>query len=63
MHLSINIEDYKYNFERELIICWYNPFTSKMITDLDIQFKTIVDDDFYICRYKNCKYVKLIKQL
>ena len=51
--LSINIEDNKYIFTEELISCWINPLTSKMIKDLDIQFKdVIVDDQFYINRYE-----------
>lgn len=51
-HLSINIEDNKYTFTEELINCWYNPFTSKMVEDLDIKFKNvIIDDNFYIDRY------------
>jgi len=52
-NLSINIEDNEYIFTHQLIDCWYNPFTSKMITDLDIQFTdVIIDDQFYIDRYK-----------
>lgn len=45
---SINIDDYHYNFKNELITFWHNPFTSKMIKDLDIKFETTIDDDFYI---------------
>jgi hypothetical protein len=52
-HLSINIENYKYNFVNELINCWYNPFTSKMVKDLDIKFNTIVNDDFYVKMYND----------
>jgi len=52
-HLSINIENYKYNFGNELINCWYNPFTSKMVKDLDIKFNTIVNDDFYVKMYND----------
>ncbi len=55
--LSINIDDYNYIFNSELILCWYNPFTTKMISDLNIEFKTIVDDNFYIDRYKNNKHL------
>jgi hypothetical protein len=51
IHFSINIDNYKYNLNNELINCWYNPFTSKMVTDLDIKFQTIIDDDFYIKLY------------
>ena len=36
-HLNINIDDYKYEFNGELINCWYNPFTNKMISDLNIE--------------------------
>ena len=52
-YLSINIEDNKYIFTEELISCWINPLTSKMIKDLDIQFRDVViDDKFYINRYE-----------
>ena len=53
-HLSINIEDNEYIFSQELLgLTWINPFTNKMIKDLDIQFKdVIVDDQFYINRYE-----------
>ena len=50
-NLSINIDDYNYQFKHELILCWYNPFTTKMIKDLNIKFSTIVKDKFYIDRY------------
>lgn len=53
--LSINIEDHKYIFEDELLICRKNPFTIKMIKDLDIQFKYKVDDQFYIDRFELSK--------
>ena len=55
IHLSINIDNYQYHFEKELIYYWYNPFTSKMVKDLDIKFETIVDDNFYIERYNTNK--------
>lgn len=54
-NLSINIDDYIFIFNKELIDCWYNPFTSKMIKDLNIEFETIVDDIFYINRYNENK--------
>jgi hypothetical protein len=54
-HLSINIDNYKYNLKNELITGWFNPFTSKMVKDLDIKFTTRIDDDFYIKRYNNNK--------
>ena len=50
-NLSINIEDYNYIFKGELISVWHNPFTTKMMKDLNVQFDTIVDDDFYVNRY------------
>ena len=55
IHLSINIDNYQYNFQNNELIndWWYNPFTSKMIKDLDIKFTTTVDDNFYIERYNN----------
>jgi hypothetical protein len=58
-NLSINIDHYKYIFNKQLILCWYNPFTTKMITDLDIKFDTVIDDTFYINRYNNNKSVLL----
>ena len=54
-NININITDYKYDFSKELIDCWNNPFTTKMIKDLNIQFKCIVSDDFYIKRYNKNK--------
>jgi len=55
-NFSINIEDNEYIFTEELINCWYNPFTTKMIKDLDIQFRNVViDDEFYINRYNQFK--------
>ena len=53
--LSINIEDYEYKFEGELINCWFNPFTSKMVKDLNILFSPVISDIFYIRRYH--KYI------
>lgn len=50
--LYINIDNYKFNFKEEIINCWFNPFTTKMLTDLDIKFDIIVNDDFYLRRYK-----------
>ena len=50
-HISINIEDNNYNFIEELILYWHNPFTSKMVKDLNINFNVKVDDMFYINRY------------
>jgi hypothetical protein len=52
---SIDIDKYHYDFKNELINCWHNPFTSKMIKDLDIKFETTVDDDFYINLYNENK--------
>jgi hypothetical protein len=57
LKLFINIENYKYNFNGELINDWYNPFTSKMVKDLDIKFEIIVDDYFYIKLYNIYIYV------
>jgi len=54
-HFSININNHKYIFKKQLIDCWYNPFTSKMIKDLNIKFRPVVDDDFYIKRYNTNK--------
>jgi hypothetical protein len=53
--LNLNIDDYDYIFENELIKYWYNPFTTKMIADLNILFDTIVDDNFYIQRFNKNK--------
>lgn len=50
-NLDININNYKFIFNYELIDCWYNPFTTKLVEDLNIQFQTIVDDNFYIERF------------
>lgn len=50
--LDIDITNFDYVFDKELIMCWNNPFTSKMITDLGIEFDADVNDSFYIERYK-----------
>ena len=57
--LKLNIEDYRYTFEKELVLNWLNPFTKKMVKDLNIQFDTYVDDDFYIKRYEENKHLFL----
>ena len=59
-NLDINIETYNYNLTKELIICWFNPITSKMVNDLNINFDCLineckVNDDFYINRYNKNK--------
>jgi hypothetical protein len=58
-NISLNIDDYNYTFKNELIEFWYNPYTTKMIKDLDIQFNTIIDDNFYINRYN--EHISMIK--
>ena len=51
-NLNINIDNYKYKFTNELMeLGWHNPFTTKMIADLNIIFNTNIDDNFYIKRY------------
>lgn len=55
VNLSININDYSFVFNKELLLLWNNPFTTKMIKDLDIQFETNIDDNFYIDRYNENK--------
>ena len=53
-NLNINIDNYKYNFTNELMdLGWNNPFTTKMIADLNIIFNTNIDDNFYIKRYND----------
>lgn len=61
--LSINIDDYEFNLKEEIITDnindWFNPFTKKMLTDLDIKFDIIVNDVFYLMRYnENIKFIK-----
>jgi hypothetical protein len=56
-NLDIDIQKYKYIFTNELILCWFNPFTSKMVNDLNINFDCLINeckinDEFYISRYK-----------
>lgn len=60
-NLNIVIEEYEYVFDKELISFWLNPFTTKMCNDLKIEFKTIVDDNFYINRYNTNKSRVLLK--
>ena len=60
--LKLNIEDYQYNFEEELVLNWLNPFTKKMMKDLNIQFDSYVDDDFYIKRYNENKHLFLTNE-
>jgi len=60
-NLNININEYNYDLKQnELIYCWFNPFTTKMMKDLDIQFEVLIDDNFYINRYSENK--ELINQ-
>jgi hypothetical protein len=54
-HLNVTIDSNNYDFNGELIQCWYNPFTTKMMSDLNIEFTTIIDDDFYINKYNENK--------
>jgi hypothetical protein len=54
-NLNINIDDYKFIFNCELILFWINPFTKKMYSDLKIEFENIIDDNFYINRYNENK--------
>ena len=54
-NININIDDYNYILNNELILWWNNPFTSKMITDLNIEFNVNVDDNFYINKYNTNK--------
>jgi len=55
-HMSINIEENNYIFKKQLLLCWYNPLTTKMIKDLDIRFKNMaITDKFYIERYNKNK--------
>jgi hypothetical protein len=46
-NLNINIDDHKYNLDVECINVWRNPFTTKMVSDLDIQFDVLIDNEFY----------------
>jgi hypothetical protein len=55
--LSINIEDNEYKFQGELIDCCHNPFTNKMVKDLNILFNPIIDNNFYISRYNKYRYI------
>lgn len=55
--LNIDITQHKYYFNNELIDCWYNPFTTKMMIDLKIEFTPIIDDSFYINRYNTYKSI------
>jgi hypothetical protein len=53
---KINIDQYKFDLDGEQIINdWFNPFTTKMVQDLNIQFDVNVDDQFYIKRYETNK--------
>lgn len=55
--ININIDNYIFIFNNELINFWYNPFTTKLINDLNIEFEINVDEDFYIKRYNDNKYI------
>lgn len=60
-NMGIDINNYRLwldpKFKKELIDCWHNPFTTKMIKDLDIKFITRVDDKYYIERYNMNKEI------
>ena len=55
--ININITNYDSDYDlinkkEELIpTYWINPFTNKMVQDLNIQFDVVIDDEFYINRY------------
>jgi hypothetical protein len=56
-NLCINIHDYQFDFDlngKNIVESYqFNPFTQKMIDDLDIKFTNIcIDDNFYINRHK-----------
>jgi hypothetical protein len=56
--MNINITNYDSDYDlinkkEELIPThWINPFTSKMVNDLNINFDCLINDEFYINRYK-----------
>ena len=59
---NIDINNYKYDLNpyffgnMNYVNIWDKPFTSKMVKDLDIQFRDIViNDQFYINRYNKFK--------
>lgn len=56
-NLNIDINKYKFIFKKVLIYThtMINPITTKMIQDLNIQFKTIPNDKYYIARYQHYK--------
>jgi len=61
-NIDIDINNYKYDLNpyffgnMKLVNIWHQPFTSKMVKDLDIQFRDIViNDQFYINRYNKFK--------
>ena len=60
-HISINIDNENINLQGAPIIdCWRNPLTSKLVNDLDIEFKNVViDDQFYIDRYNKYKKITI----
>ena len=55
--ININITNYDSDYDlinkkEELIpTYWINPFTNKMVQDLNIHFDVVIDDEFYINRY------------
>ena len=67
-HLNINIQDCKYIFPRRKEIIRdvsHNPYTTKMIKDLHIEYKkhVVISDEFYNKRYKErCQLVKNVKE-
>lgn len=60
-NINIDINNYKYNLNpyffgemnlNDIKSEWYQPFTKKMVKDLNIKFtNVIIDDKFYIDRY------------
>jgi hypothetical protein len=58
-NLNIKITDYKYKFDKEILEGWLNPYTTKMIKDLDIQYEVVIDDNFYLERYNENKLLFL----
>lgn len=52
-NLDINIDNYIYNFDTEILVGWVNPYTTKIVNDLNINFNVEISDDFYNNKYLN----------
>jgi hypothetical protein len=50
---KLGIEFQTINYDAQVIIFWSNPFTTKLVKDLNITYNCVIDDNFYIQLYRS----------